>query len=181
MSSIDLVLLGFMCGEPRSAYEIQRHIEHSYISHSVKISSPAVYKNIVKLEKGGYLSSEPIREGKMPEKTVYSITQEGREYFSRLMAETSKKDINILMDFNTVIYNLHKLPKTKALRLVENIKANIQKSKDHVQVHIEQIEANRADDIRAEPYILEQHILLFNSLLIWIDNFIKELRGEEHE
>ena len=175
MSTIDLVLLGFVWEKPRSAYEIQKHIEHSYLSHSVKISSPAVYKNIGKLENSGYLSSESVRKGKMPEKTLYSISQEGRDYFSDLMTETSKKDINIFMDFNTIIYNIHKLPQTEALRLIESIKANIIKSKGHVQAHIEKNEVDRLDITRAETAILEQHIILFNSLLIWIDNFIKEV------
>ena len=50
VSSIDLILLGMVYDQPRSAYDIQKHVEYRNLSHWVKISSPSVYKKLRVLE-----------------------------------------------------------------------------------------------------------------------------------
>jgi len=79
MSAVDLILLGLVYEQPRSAYEMQKHVEYRNLSKWVKISSPPVYKKVLKQEEKGYLTSESVREGKMPEKAIYSITATGME------------------------------------------------------------------------------------------------------
>ena len=89
VSSIDLILLGIVYDQPRSAYDIQKHVEYLNLSHWVKISSPSVYKKLRVLEQKGYLMTKRQREGNMPEKSIYSLTREGRKYFHELMHEIS--------------------------------------------------------------------------------------------
>ena len=43
VSSIDLILLGMVYDQPRSAYDIQKHVEYRNLSHWVKISTPSFY------------------------------------------------------------------------------------------------------------------------------------------
>ena len=74
VSSIDLILLGMVYDQPRSAYDIQKHVEYRNLSHWVKISSPSVYKKLRVLEQKGYLMTKRQREGNMPEKSIYSLT-----------------------------------------------------------------------------------------------------------
>ena len=45
------------------------------ISKWVKISTPSIYKKVIQLEEKGYISSHIEKEGKMPEKSVYSLTE----------------------------------------------------------------------------------------------------------
>ena len=61
-SSIDLILLGMVYDQPRSAYDIQKHVEYRKLSHWVKISSPSVYKKLRVLEQKGYLMTTRQRE-----------------------------------------------------------------------------------------------------------------------
>ncbi|MFR5081037.1 MAG: PadR family transcriptional regulator [[Clostridium] innocuum] len=81
-SSIDLILLGMVYDQPRSAYDIQKHVEYRKLSHWVKISSPSVYKKLRVLEQKGYLMTTRQREGNMPEKSIYSLTNAGTAVFS---------------------------------------------------------------------------------------------------
>ena len=46
-----------------------------------------------------------MKEGKMPEKAVYSLTDEGEKEFVKLMMETASKPIHFFLDFNAVIVN----------------------------------------------------------------------------
>lgn len=53
-STVDLVLLGLVHDQSRSAYDIQKHIEYRNLSYWVKISTPSIYKRMIVLEESGY-------------------------------------------------------------------------------------------------------------------------------
>ena len=103
MATIDLIVLGMLKKEPMSAYDIQKLVEYRNISKWVKISTPSIYKKTIQLEEKGLIRGEVVKEGKMPEKAVYSLTEAGESEFQRLMFEISSKPINIFLDFNAVI------------------------------------------------------------------------------
>ena len=92
-STVDLVLLGLVHDQSRSAYDIQKHIEYRNLSYWVKISTPSIYKRMIVLEESGYLKKKIIKNGKNPEKAIYKITQKGLEYFDIMMEEFSKKSL----------------------------------------------------------------------------------------
>lgn len=91
MAAIDLIVLGMLKKEPLSAYDIQKLVEYRNISKWVKISTPSIYKKVIQLEKKGFISGNIVREGKMPEKAVYSLTEAGEEEFQRLMLDISNQ------------------------------------------------------------------------------------------
>ena len=89
MATIDLIVLGMLKKEPMSAYDIQKLVEYRNISKWVKISTPSIYKKTIQLEEKGLIRGEVVKEGKMPEKAVYSLTEAGESEFQRLMFEIS--------------------------------------------------------------------------------------------
>ena len=91
MSTVDLMLLGVLTKKPMNAYEMKKEMEIRNIQYWIKISSPSIYKNLVKLYKQGYIDGKTVRDGEMPEKTIYSINEKGREYFMhvRIMSDHS--------------------------------------------------------------------------------------------
>ena len=103
MATIDLIVLGILKKESLSAYDIQKLVEYRNISKWVKISTPSIYKKVIQLEEKGYIKSNMIKEGKMPEKAVYSLTEAGEQAFEGLMLEIASKPIHIFLDFNSVI------------------------------------------------------------------------------
>ena len=76
-----------------------------------------VGKKAIQLEEKGLIRGEIVKEGKMPEKVIYSLTDAGEAEFERLMFEISGKPINIFLDFNAVIVNLDSLPPEKQNRV----------------------------------------------------------------
>lgn len=82
MATIDLIVLGILKKEPMGAYDIQKLVEYRNISKWVKISTPSIYKKAIQLEEKGFIKGEIVKEGKMPEKAVYSLTDEGAFTFS---------------------------------------------------------------------------------------------------
>lgn len=110
MATIDLIVLGMLKKESMSAYDIQKLVEYRNISKWVKISTPSIYKKALQLEEKGFIKGDIVKEGKMPEKAVYSLTDAGKKEFERLMLEIAAKPIHIFLDFNAVIVNLDSLP-----------------------------------------------------------------------
>ena len=110
MATIDLIVLGILKKEALSAYDIQKLVEYRNISRWVKISTPSIYKKVIQLEEKGLIKSNIVKEGKMPEKAVYSLTEAGEKEFDSLMLEIASKPIHIFLDFNAVIVNLDSLP-----------------------------------------------------------------------
>ena len=77
MAAIALLVLGILKKESLSAYDIQKLVEYRNISKWVKISTPSIYKKVLQLEEKGYIKSSAVREGRMAEKAVYTLTEAG--------------------------------------------------------------------------------------------------------
>ncbi|WP_027702017.1 PadR family transcriptional regulator [Metaclostridioides mangenotii] len=188
MSSVDLAILGDLYKEPKSAYEIQKSIEITGISKWVKISTPSIYKKTIQLEKKGYLSSESIREGRMPEKTIYSITKFGKVYYMELMKKAASNHIDIMLEFNAVITNINNLSSEDANELTNSIRTNIETSMmelDKTLRNNNEIENKNLEDTEIKEKnhklnfinksIVKQQSNIFKTLYLWISDFKDEL------
>ena len=125
MATIDLIVLGMLKKEALSAYDIQKLVEYRNISKWVKISTPSIYKKVIQLEEKGYISSNIVKEGKMPEKAIYSLTEAGEKQLENLMFEISAKPVQIFLDFNAVIVNLDALSPKNQMKCLTDIEANV--------------------------------------------------------
>lgn len=173
MATIDLIVLGMLKRESLSAYDIQKLVEYRNISKWVKISTPSIYKKVIQLEEKGLISSRTEKEGKMPEKAVYSLTDAGQREFDRLMLEISCKPINIFLDFNAVIVNLESMPKEQQKECLDNIEQSINVLSRYLQENLALKES--APDVPATGMaVLRQQILLVQAIEEWI----KDLKGD---
>ncbi len=172
MAAIDLIVLGMLTKKPLSAYDIQKLVDYRNISKWVKISTPSIYKKVIQLEEKGYITSSTIKEGKMPEKAVYSLTSAGEKEFEKLMMEMSCKPIHIFLDFNAVIVNLHSLPKEKQRLCIANIEDNLTVLKTYLQDNINIKEMSK-DIPKTGMAVLQQQFILVQAIETWIDS-IKE-------
>ena len=133
MATIDLIVLGILKKESMSAYDIQKMVEYRNISKWVKISTPSIYKKVIQLEGKGYITSTQVKDGKMPEKAVYTLTDSGNSQFEKLMLDISCKPIHIFLDFNAVIVNLDNLSKDNQKLCLDNIENNIKMLKSYIE------------------------------------------------
>lgn len=172
MRTIDLIVLGILKKDALSAYDIQKLVEHQMISQWVKISTPSIYKKVIQLEKQGYVKSTMVKEGKMAEKAVYSLTKKGQSEFEKLMLGIAARPINIFLDFNAVIVNLDSLAKADQKACIGIIEANIKKMKLQIEENLvgNQKLAKIPDTGKA---VLQQQYLLFEAIEKWIDG-VKE-------
>lgn len=167
MATIDLIVLGMLKKESLSAYDIQKLVEYRNISKWVKISTPSIYKKVIQLEQKGLIKSSIVKEGKMPEKAVYSLTDTGEEEFESLMHEIALQPIHFFLDFNAVIVNLPSLPPDKQKFCLENIENNVKILKTYLEENIRKKE-NAPGIPQTGMAVLQQQYVLAQAIETWI-------------
>ena len=167
MATIDLIVLGMLKKQPLSAYEMQKLVEYRNISKWVKISTPSIYKKVLQLEDKGLIYGRLTRDGNMPEKAVYSLTEAGEREFERLMLEISCQPIRIFLDLNAVVVNLPELSEDKRGLCLAAIEDNLQTLKDYLQENLWLKEA--APEVpQSGLAVLRQQMMLVDALEKWL-------------
>lgn len=171
MSSINLIILGYLRGKEKSAYEMVKEFESWNLSNWLKISSPSIYKNIIKLCDNGYLNSRIVKEGNMAEKTLYSMNEKGKLYFDELMEESSKDVGKVYFEFNAFLNNIDDLPKEQRNKYLMNFSKNIKERKEAVssRYNIEK-DSNKIPD--SGILLLGLYDEFFSMLEKWFEKFI---------
>lgn len=83
-----LAVLSCLSERPMHPYEISTTLRSRGKEHSIKLNYGSLYAVVESLQKHGLIRSrETIRDGRRPERTVYEITDAGREEFEDWLAE----------------------------------------------------------------------------------------------
>ncbi|WP_234124491.1 PadR family transcriptional regulator [Clostridium hydrogenum] len=166
MSSINLIILGYLQNKEKSAYEMVKEFESWSLTWWLKISSPSIYKNIIKLCDNGYLNSRTVKEGEMPEKTLYSMNEKGILYFNELMEESSKDIGKVYFEFNAFLVNIEHLPKEKRKEYLKSFKTKVEERRAFVEARYNQ--EKQHDGITGSGFLLlELYNEFYNILEKW--------------
>lgn len=82
-----MLFLGLLVDGPKHGYEIKRKIEDELFPF-VGLKIKSIYYPLKKMEQLKLIHKDVGREGKFPEKFVYSITPQGRKIFDHLITES---------------------------------------------------------------------------------------------
>ncbi len=173
MSAVNLLIMGLLMGRPLSAYDIAQIVE-THVGRLVKISAPAVYKNIKELHRCGYLEVEKTRKGEMPEKKIYTVTEDGRAHFLKLMDYFSSHLSDFYFDFNAFLTNLDKVDKKTGLKMLENLRDQFYQMKTWIVNHEQEARARNVPF--AGRVIIKQYRMIAYTLIAWIEEVIEEYR-----
>ena len=141
MATIDLIVLGMLKTSALSAYDIQKLVEYRNISKWVKISTPSIYKKVLQLEEKGLIKGTTIKEGKMPEKAIYTLT--------------------------VLIVNINNLSPDKQKKCLSDIKNNIEILKAYLEDNINSKE-QKPEIPTAGMAVLQQQLILVQAIENWI-------------
>lgn len=96
LSKSATMLLGLIDKKPVNAYEIIKILESMNVKWWYNIADSTVYATLRTLDKKGYIVGESEKNGNMPFRTVYSISDKGKE----ALRDTLKKSI-LSFDYDT--------------------------------------------------------------------------------
>jgi len=81
LSNIELILLKLIKTKPYYAYEIERLIEDKQLRQWIKIGGKTIYQVLDRLYKNGLIDYTYEKEGNMPQRKRYVLTNKGEELF----------------------------------------------------------------------------------------------------
>ncbi len=78
LSKISVLILGIIEEKASNPYEITKLLDYIHIKDWFPVATSSVYATVKALQQKGYISGESRKDGNMPEKTIYSITEKGK-------------------------------------------------------------------------------------------------------
>lgn len=98
------LILGIIAEKSLNPYEIKKLLDKISIKKWLPIAASSVYATIRLLEKKGLISGETARDGNMPEKTIFTITDSGKTvlhesiiaFMNDMESDTKKFNISCL-------------------------------------------------------------------------------------
>ncbi|MGI8330737.1 PadR family transcriptional regulator [Actinomadura scrupuli] len=88
LTPLALAVLHLLDEQPMHPYEMQQVIKVRYIDHVVKVAHGSLYHTVERLAVSGLIEPvETSRSGRRPERTVYAITDEGRDQAADRLCE----------------------------------------------------------------------------------------------
>lgn len=79
LSKASTLILGIIAETPINPYEITKLMDYISLKNWLSLAPSSIYATIKTLQDKGYITGKNIKEGNMPEKTVYTITESGAQ------------------------------------------------------------------------------------------------------
>jgi DNA-binding PadR family transcriptional regulator len=114
LSKTALLILGIVAYEPINPYAISKLI--NFKRTNIKIPTQTVYGIINMMKKRGLISGKGVKNGNMPDKTIYSITSKGRQLIKRNLVSTLANPHEVLTELLLSIILISYLDKETAMK-----------------------------------------------------------------
>ena len=113
MEQRSLILLGLLMSQSQHGYQINDFIERN-LSAITDMKKPTAYATLDKLSKNGYIDIQTEQEGNRPTRKVYSINDNGKEYFYKLLLNnlSSSESMNYQGDIGLMFIDFLPIEKT---------------------------------------------------------------------
>jgi len=155
----ELLFLGLLKDGPKHGYEIKRLIDEELFPF-VGLKIKSIYYPLKKMEKLGLIKKDVGREGKWPEKYVYSLTAKGDKIFDHLVTESFISIERPYFNIDLALYFLQYVDKGIAkrqlrgrilfLRRIRRELQEVKKAMNKTQGHLEIILDHDLDLVHAE-------------------------------
>jgi DNA-binding PadR family transcriptional regulator len=146
----ELLFLGLLKDGAKHGYEIKRQIEEELFPF-VGLKIKSIYYPLKKMEKLGLIKKDVGREGKWPEKFIYSLTAKGEKIFDHLITDSFLSIERPYFNIDLSLYFLQYVDRTIAKRQLRGrvlflrriqreltaVKKSIKNSQGHLQVILE--------------------------------------------
>ncbi|WP_253798815.1 PadR family transcriptional regulator [Nocardia amikacinitolerans] len=116
---LTMVVLTMLAERPRHPYEMKVAIRERHVEDVVKMRGGSLYDAIGRLERAGLVrQAGTAREGSRPERTVYEITEPGRQMLDELLERFLTEPVNEYPRFVAALAHLPALTPHTAARLL---------------------------------------------------------------
>jgi DNA-binding PadR family transcriptional regulator len=173
--STRLVILGFLRGQPLYGYEIKQMIEH-VMGDYTNIAFGSIYFALKKLAEEGFVEKVGTeQEGGRPSRTVYQITDAGREEFVRLLRKVWDDVEQQYFIFDIGLNFMSALPN-------EDVKGYLQKRVEQLEHVLQYLDAHQAEELadehvpnRLASTVFDHHRVHLKAELDWTRDLLQNV------
>lgn len=170
-----LAVMNLLMEGPKHPYEMKVKMTHRGHDDVIRIKGGSIYDTVERLEEGGFITSQaPSREGRRPERTVYAITELGREEIRRWMREMLAEPVNEYPQFAAALAFFAVLDKEEVVRLLRARSARLESLIAATQKHLE----HGLKDVGIPRMFLvevEYGLVMSRAELDWVRSLIKDI------
>lgn len=173
LSKPGTIILGIIDERETNAYEMLKFLEYINIKHWFYISESTVYTTIKTLETKGYIKGRKVRDGNMPEKTLYTTTKEGKqELITSLEAFLGNTELDYVM-FNIAVIMICHLEQKCVEDILKKKYEAVKERKKRLQIQLEKMNhANPLDGVHAVRHMM----LLTESEITSVEELMQKVK-----
>ena len=175
--STRLVILGLLRERPLYGYEI-KHIIEEHMGDWTNIAFGSIYFALRKLGEEGFVEKVGTeQEGGRPSRTVYQVTDAGREEFIRLLREVWRDVERHYFTFDIGLAFVEALPVEEVKRYLRERVAQLEGAFQHVTAHRAEV---LTDDYvpRLVAAIFDHSLAHFEAELAWTRDLLGKVEEE---
>jgi DNA-binding PadR family transcriptional regulator len=168
-----LAVLGMLVQQPMHPYEIAATLREQGKNFSIKINWGSLYTVVQNLEKHGFVAAtETSRQGRRPERTVYAITESGREELRDWLRELVREPEKEYHRFEAALSLIGVLSPDEVRQLLEQrLRA--------LEIDLAGHEASLAQASRHVPRIflieVEYYLAVLRAEADWVRSLLREI------
>ena len=112
--------MNLLMERPMHPYEMKSTMKERGHDQVIRLKGGSIYDTVERLEAGGFIKSqETSREGRRPERTVYAITEAGRDEITGWLAELLTQPVSEYPQFAAALAFMAALDKDEVARLLK--------------------------------------------------------------
>ncbi len=172
-----LAVMALLFERPMHPYEMVSTMRERGKHEAIKLRYGSLYSVVGALEREGLIVGlETRREGRRPERTVYGITDAGREEFLAWLRELLREPIKEYTRFAAGLSYLPALPPEEAVDLLEERVRLLENEVGEMRSRLDDV-AEELDLPRLFVVENEHELVLREAELEWVRGLVREIKA----
>jgi DNA-binding PadR family transcriptional regulator len=178
LSPVAVVVLGQLARGPKHAYEVYRTLKQHGEERRVKLTVGAVYHAVDRLERLEYVAAAGTRrEGGRPERTIYAITDAGRQAYLCSVRALVRRPRPSYPAFEIGLSQLAALPRDAAIQALSERREAIAEDRGSLAAMLDRV----LGEGLPRRFLLDglYEVDALEHQLRWIDTIVSQLGSDE--
>lgn len=175
LSPLALSVLGLLDERPMHPYELASTMRARHQDEFVRLNFGSLYHTVEVLERNGWIvPAEREREGRRPERTVYRLTDSGREVLQHVVGDILATPRRQYPHFAAGLMFMHRLDATRAAELLEQRSRSLHETVTNLSHLLTNLHGEGVK--RLSLVELEHKIAMLEAEAKWVTGLAREIR-----
>ncbi|GAA1658684.1 PadR family transcriptional regulator [Microbacterium flavum] len=178
LTPLGVMVLALLREDDMHPYEMIRLMRQRHDDRIVTLTSGTIYHTVARLERLGLLDEVGVdRDGNRPERTTYTLTEKG----DVAVVEWVRRELPLIdrpVEFRVALAEAHNLTRDEAVELLDERRADLERSRDWHRAGREDALANGIPDLYLVE--VEREGALLDAELAWLSTLIARFRRPDY-